>query len=68
MKNSLIYLLLLSILQLSCKKDWLDAKPQQSLVVPNTLQNLQALLEDTYTFNDYYSNTTITGSDEYYIT
>jgi tetratricopeptide (TPR) repeat protein len=30
----------------SCKKEWLDAKPQQSLVVPNSIADYQSLLDN----------------------
>lgn len=32
---------------MSCKKDWLDAKPIKSLVVPKSVQDYQALLDNT---------------------
>src|SRR5690349_12637150 len=52
-KTRLILLLLLSaLLQLSCKKSWLDAKSDTSLVVPSTLKDFQALLDNSSnTFN-----------------
>ncbi|ATP56518.1 RagB/SusD family nutrient uptake outer membrane protein [Pedobacter ginsengisoli] len=37
----------------SCKKGWLEANPDDSLIVPNTLQDYQALLDNTgQTFNN----------------
>lgn len=35
----------------SCSKDWLDEKPSKSLVVPQTVKDFQALLDDPYTMN-----------------
>lgn len=32
----------------SCSKDWLEAKPDKSLVVPNTVGDLQLLLDNNY--------------------
>ncbi len=34
---------------IGCKKGWLNAKPSQSLAIPTTFQDFQALLDD----NDY---------------
>ncbi len=69
------FLLLLPILYLSCKKsEYLDAKPNQKLVVPETLRDFQAILD-----NEFYMNGNSTregvlpdflevGSDDYYCT
>ncbi|MDR6781620.1 tetratricopeptide (TPR) repeat protein [Pedobacter africanus] len=46
----LIFVLLLFILQ-SCKKDWLEAKPNKSLVVPETINDYQSLLDNAGLFN-----------------
>lgn len=35
----------------SCGKDWLDAKPDKSLVVPKSIKDFQALLDNTALFN-----------------
>ena len=53
----------------SCKKAWLDIKPDQSLVVPETLKDVEAILNNTGVFNQ--SVTPRLGemsSDDYYIT
>ncbi|QTE61030.1 RagB/SusD family nutrient uptake outer membrane protein [Mucilaginibacter rubeus] len=50
MKINKLYVLiisLLSILNCGCKKDWLDAKPSKSLVVPTTVADYQALLDNS---------------------
>jgi tetratricopeptide (TPR) repeat protein len=36
----------IAIILTSCKKDWLDAKPDKSLVVPSSLKDYQALLDN----------------------
>src|SRR3954470_21426570 len=36
-----------TILCTSCKKDWLDAKPEKSLVNPSTIEDYQALLDNS---------------------
>lgn len=42
-----VILLAVSSYYTSCKKDWLDAKPDKSLVVPSTLKDYQALLDNS---------------------
>jgi len=38
----------------SCKNDWLEANPDESVVVPKTLEDFQALLDNTdQTFNNF---------------
>jgi hypothetical protein len=46
----LSFLLLLFILQ-SCGKEWLEAKPDKSLVVPETIKDYQSLLDNVGLFN-----------------
>jgi len=52
----------------SCKKNWLDAKPDQKLVVPETIKDFQALLDNIAIFNFGQSYLGELGSDDYYIT
>jgi tetratricopeptide (TPR) repeat protein len=42
-----IAILLLSILCFSCKKGWLEVKPRKELVVPITIADFQALMDNT---------------------
>lgn len=51
----LIIISILSMIATSCSKEWLDDKPQKSLVVPETVKDLQAILDDQYTMNQGYS-------------
>ena len=61
-------LMSLLIISSSCKKDWLDAKPNKNLVVPQTLQDLQAMLDNTtFVFNFGQPELGETGSDDYYV-
>jgi len=53
---------------LSCKKDWLDAKPDISLTVPTTIKDYQALLDNSDNiFNINYPTLGEIGTDDYYI-
>lgn len=47
MKTKYTYLLLLVVLSTACNKDILNKKPDRSLVVPATLADFQALLDNT---------------------
>lgn len=52
----------------SCKKGWLDAKPDKKLVVPQTLPDLQAMLDNTtFVFNNGRPTLGELGCDDYYM-
>ncbi|MEI9809088.1 MAG: RagB/SusD family nutrient uptake outer membrane protein [Bacteroidota bacterium] len=72
MKNNsltkIVVYLLFSFPLVSCKKEWLDAKPDQSLVVPSTLKDLQSSLDNTLIFNVAGPNLGELGCDDYYLT
>jgi hypothetical protein len=56
-----------SIFLFSCKKDFLDAKPTSGLIVPSSISDFQAILDNPNTFN---LNQTILGeasTDDYFI-
>jgi len=61
-----IFILLIFTLLTSCKKDWLDAKPDNNLVVPTTISDMQALLDNNSIFN--YGNSSIgeNSTDDYF--
>lgn len=71
--HHLLYLLiLLTILSPSCKKgEFLDAKPDQSLAIPTSIDDCQALLDNDVVMNGYggfgYPTLGETGSDDYYV-
>jgi hypothetical protein len=73
MKLYISYIALAAIiLSVSCNKnDFLDAKPDQSLVVPSTLQDLQAILDNDYVMNGFgssgYPVLGETAADDYYV-
>ena len=48
---SLLILVVLTSIISGCKKDWLNAKTQQNLAVPATLQDFQALLDNQSVMN-----------------
>lgn len=53
-KISIVYLwygFFFLLLFQSCRKDWLDAKPDKSLVVPESIEDYQALLDNFTVFN-----------------
>jgi hypothetical protein len=52
----------------SCKKSWLDAKPNENLATPTTLQDCQAMLDDALLMNTHSNVLGEAGSDGHYIT
>jgi len=67
MKIKYYHLLLLLLLFISCKKDFLEAKPDKKMVVPSTLQDFQALLDNTDIMNSWMPYLGEIGSDDYYL-
>ena len=68
MKRIYGFLFLAGTLLFSCKKDWLDAKPNKSLVVPATVADLQAMLDNTtFIFNNGQPSLGEIGSDDYHV-
>lgn len=51
----------------SKEKRWLEKKSTKQNVIPETLQDYQALLDDNNTFNRYYSFNGNAGTDNYYV-
>ncbi len=71
MKNIYIILILAAcLLQASCKKEdtFLNAKPNQALFVPSTLQDLENILNDQNIFNTGDPGLGELASDDYYAT
>lgn len=67
MKFKYYFLLPVLMLLISCKKDFLEAKPDKSLVVPSTLADFQALLDNTDIMNSAMPYLGEISSDEYYL-
>jgi tetratricopeptide (TPR) repeat protein len=51
----------------SCKKSWLDEKQNKSDVVPATLKDFQAILDNHSTMNDVYPALGLIGGDNFYL-
>ncbi|UKB78575.1 RagB/SusD family nutrient uptake outer membrane protein [Chryseobacterium sp. MEBOG07] len=44
--NMVLVVLTIAVLLQSCKKSWLDAKPDKALVVPTSIEDFQAILDN----------------------
>lgn len=73
-RKHLLYLfLLMTVLFPSCQKGgFLDTKPDQTLAIPTSIADCQALLDNDVVMNGYsrygYPNLGFTGCDDYYVT
>lgn len=61
------FVVLLLPLLISCNKDFLDAKPDKTLVVPATLKDFQALLDNSDIMNSWMPYLGEIGGDDYYL-
>lgn len=68
MKKLILINCLLCGLLSGCTKTFLDKKPDQTLVVPQTFQDLQALLDNTNSMNLNLPALGEVSSDDYYVT
>jgi tetratricopeptide (TPR) repeat protein len=54
-----------------CKKDWLDAKPEKALVVPSTIRDYQAMLDNNSNGSAPFNTSTIAlgeiGAGDFYV-
>lgn len=62
-----IFILLTVLLLASCKEEYLEKKPDKSLVVPVTIKDFQALLDHEEVMNQSPA-LGVLGADEYYFT
>ncbi|HVW62181.1 MAG TPA: RagB/SusD family nutrient uptake outer membrane protein [Puia sp.] len=72
-KHRRYLLILLTALLPSCQKGgFLDTKPDQTLAIPTSITDCQALLDNDVVMNGYsrygYPNLGFTGCDDYYVT
>lgn len=58
---------LLGLLLLSCQEDFLNVKPDKKLVVPHTLEDLQALLDNAEYLNEVSPGLNEVGAGDLYI-
>ncbi|HYE54376.1 MAG TPA: RagB/SusD family nutrient uptake outer membrane protein, partial [Chitinophagaceae bacterium] len=66
----LVITILFFVLASSCKKNWLDAKPDKSLVVPSSIRDYQALLDANTSgiaFNANQNLLTEVATGEFYV-
>jgi len=67
MKIKYIYLILILFFNFSCTKDWLEIKTNKQVVVPTTLSDLEALLNNARVMNTSVPVIGEISSDDYYI-
>jgi hypothetical protein len=66
--NSLAALFLALSVITACKKDWLNAKPNKSLVIPTTVADYQALLDNiTSVFNINQPSLSLVSDCDFYV-
>ncbi|HIX53859.1 MAG TPA: hypothetical protein H9853_02435, partial [Candidatus Sphingobacterium stercoripullorum] len=71
MKNILRYLigsLMLALMGVSCNSSYLDVIPNKKIVVPQTLKDVRALLNNTSMLNGRYPGIPEVLADDYYLT
>lgn len=65
----ILYLItLMALFQLSCKKDYLDKKPNKALLVPKTFSDFQSLLDYSADVMNYEPTLQMTAIDDFYTT
>lgn len=66
-----VYIAVLSIILMlaACNKEnsWLDVKQNKNTVVPSTLNDFQAILDNEYTMNESFPGIGLVGTDNYYL-
>nr|WP_121271704.1 RagB/SusD family nutrient uptake outer membrane protein [Pedobacter schmidteae] len=68
-KYAYLFYFIVLVLTQSCKSDFLDIKPEKRYVIPHTISDLQALMDNAGTMNTYGAlSNGQAGSDDLYIT
>ncbi len=65
-KNTILVFLLLLVLQACKKSEFLDKKPKTELVVPETLADMMAILDNADVMNNYSPGLPVLSADEYF--
>ena len=69
MNKLLLSIVFISCICLACKKSWLDKKPNQNIAAPETLKDLQALMDNSDLMNRQGGLSLVErGSDDLYLT
>jgi hypothetical protein len=68
MKKILLFIFIVATATSCNKHDWLDVKSNKSDLVPKSLSDLQAILDNTEVMNFNYPELGFLGSDNYYLT
>lgn len=66
-RNYAIVFVFALVLLSACKKDFLNAKPEKALVIPNTLDDLQALLDNSNSVMNWSPSMGLIASDDVYV-
>jgi tetratricopeptide (TPR) repeat protein len=67
LKYKLLLFVLMSMIMGACKKDWIKIKSNKSLDVPNSVEDFQALLDNTGIMNDNRPSLGEISADNYYV-
>ena len=57
-----------SVVILSCKKDWIEVRPDKALDVPSSIEDFQAVLDNATIMNDARPSLGEVSADNYYLT
>ena len=60
--------LMLLTLSVRCNKDWFDEKPDQKLIIPRSLMELQAMLDNDGVFMSNHPSLGEASADNFYWT
>ncbi len=68
--KKILYITVILLLSISCKKqnEWLDIKSNKADVIPTTLEDFQALLDNSTIINVNMPNLTMAGIDNFTVT